>query len=202
MSLAQLAPWFQQLRARIPHSVLPANADTLLAQHAPSPQTAVHYSSRVRILMLGPEVTERVETLLRGQLRPESMEARPPAYDSTHQVEAHSMVALLASLVDTLKLPGYSLVILNPRNEAQACAVSWVPSPLHERVTREAQSHRKSAVTLRRGGGATHREPPPTGAAAAGEVWLPLGFLARGGQVYAGIRGAGKAAAGHAESAG
>ena len=119
---AQLNPWFQQLRARLPHSVLPADVEASPHVRAPPARTAVSYATRLRVLRLGPEVTARVEALLQGHLRPEMMDANPPLPTAPEllQVEAHSMSSLLASLAAALKLPGYCLFIMNPRKQAPA----------------------------------------------------------------------------------
>ena len=109
ISEAQLAPWFQQLRALTPHSVLRAPNDGLAVPLT----TAVRYATRLHVLRLPPEVTARVEELLAGHLRPEALGPAGPG--ATLQMSAHLMSHLLGSLARTLRLPGFTLFVLNPR---------------------------------------------------------------------------------------
>ena len=107
VSAAQLGPWFQQLRAVLPHTVAPE-------PHA-SP-TTLQYATRLHVHRLGPEVTARVEQLLDGHLRPESVGDPRAAHSGRYQqMSAPLMSALLASLSRSLRLPGYSVFVLNPR---------------------------------------------------------------------------------------
>ncbi|KAL3931724.1 MAG: hypothetical protein SGPRY_001004 [Prymnesium sp.] len=106
---AKLTPWFQELRARLPHVVLPSSG------HRTAPiASAVQYTTRVRVLQLGPEVTSRLEAFLNQNLRPESVDSdeSPLSAYASLQVDAHGMSALLNSLQDSLDLPGYTLFIL------------------------------------------------------------------------------------------
>ena len=49
---AQLNPWLQQLRARLPHSVLPAGVEDSPHARATPAHTAVSYATRLRVLRL------------------------------------------------------------------------------------------------------------------------------------------------------
>ena len=139
VSDAVLAPWFQQLRDIVPHAVLPrprTNPDgasespalahrkpAVLASDASAPAPAVQYSTRLRVHRLAPEVTQRIEDLIAGHLRPEHVGeggAVGPIDHLSLQLSAHVMSAFLASLVRALRLPGFSLLVLNPRRPAGA----------------------------------------------------------------------------------
>ena len=120
VSAATLAPWFQQLRDIVPHTVLPSREGDV----AGSADSALQYSTRLRVHRLAPEVTRRMEELISGHLRPEHFGARhavnamisehPPEHLAL-QMSAHVMSTFLGSLARSLRLPGFSLFVLNPR---------------------------------------------------------------------------------------
>ena len=120
VSAATLAPWFQQLRDIVPHTVLPSREDDV----AGSADGALQYSTRLRVHRLAPEVTRRMEELISGHLRPEHVGPRhavnamisehPPEHLAL-QMSAHVMSTFLGSLARSLRLPGFSLFVLNPR---------------------------------------------------------------------------------------
>ena len=113
VSEPELAPWFQQLRAVLPHAVLPGVAPSTRATYH-TPPTALQYATRLHVHRLGPEVTARVEELLAGHLRPEHVGTAARAAGQTLQMNAHTMSALLSSLTRALRLRGFSLFVLHP----------------------------------------------------------------------------------------
>ena len=126
VSDSQLSLWFQQLRTIVPHVATPEDG----RRASSSSHAAVQYSTRLRVHRLGPEVTQRLEQLLAGHLRPEGVAQPPPPTSISvstapplFQMSAHTMSAVLASLRKALRLTGFTLFILNPQQPPSAAGI-------------------------------------------------------------------------------
>ena len=121
LSEAELAPWFHALNHQLhlppPHAL----ADEAV------PAAAVKYATRLNVHRLGPAVTERIEDLLSGHLRPERTATTPfaragGAAAAPLQMNARTMSAVLSSLQTAIGLGGFTLFVLNPRRPPTAAA--------------------------------------------------------------------------------
>ena len=143
VSEAQLRPWFEQLQSKLPHAVMPADAAGSERRQRPPPvPSAIEYRYHTRLHVLPPEVTVHVEALIAAFVRPEQLSSASSSAAASSASSAASaslpspaeaaagaasalqmstprMNALLASLLDALQLPGFSLVVLNPSRRSE-----------------------------------------------------------------------------------
>jgi hypothetical protein len=130
VSEAQLRPWFEQLQSKLPHAVMPAEAAASARRLRPPPvPSAIEYRYHTRLHVLPPEVTSQVEALIAAFIRPEQLSSASTSTStststsageaSALQMSTPRMSALLASLLEALQLPGFSLVVLNPSRRSE-----------------------------------------------------------------------------------
>lgn len=136
VSEAALRPWFEQLQSSLPHAVMPASASSGRQHEAPS-STAVQYRYFKQLHVMPPAVTSRVEELIDGWLRPDQLTLgsslpTPSTASGPLQLSAPRMASLLSSLLASLELPGFSLVVLNPQRRVaggRTCGLHASKSP-------------------------------------------------------------------------